>query len=89
MQLVVAGYTITYAVLLITGVRLAARARGLDPPGLLLLAAAAVTLLTVPLVLGQELGWRPGPGSAWPPPQGSSPVSPDTSHGWPRAVVRP
>ncbi|MGW1430081.1 MFS transporter [Streptomyces sp. NPDC002431] len=36
--------------------RARARERGLDLPGLLLLAAA-VTLLTVPLVLGQELGW--------------------------------
>ncbi|MFF2325758.1 MULTISPECIES: MFS transporter [unclassified Streptomyces] len=36
--------------------RVQARARGLDLPGLVLLAAA-VTLLTVPLVLGQELGW--------------------------------
>nr|WP_275408115.1 MFS transporter [Streptomyces sp. SID7909] len=33
-----------------------ARARGFDPVGLVLLAVA-VTLLTVPLVLGQELGW--------------------------------
>lgn len=33
-----------------------ARARGLDTTGLVLLAAG-VTLLTVPLVLGQELGW--------------------------------
>lgn len=32
------------------------RARGLDLPGLVLLAAA-VSLLTVPLVLGQEQGW--------------------------------
>ncbi|MFF3951978.1 MFS transporter [Streptomyces sp. NPDC001890] len=36
--------------------RVQARARGLDLPGLVLLAAA-VTLLTVPLVLGQELDW--------------------------------
>ncbi|MFI5748038.1 MFS transporter [Streptomyces sp. NPDC051644] len=36
--------------------RAQARARGLDLPGLVLLAAA-VTLLTVPLVLGQELDW--------------------------------
>ncbi|MFF2408987.1 MFS transporter [Streptomyces sp. NPDC058092] len=36
--------------------RVQARARGFDLPGLVLLAAA-VTLLTVPLVLGQELGW--------------------------------
>ncbi|MEL5959538.1 MFS transporter [Streptomyces sp. CLV115] len=36
--------------------RVRARARGLDLPGLVLLAAA-VTLLTVPLVLGQELDW--------------------------------
>ncbi|MCX4797562.1 MFS transporter [Streptomyces sp. NBC_01242] len=36
--------------------RIQARARGLDLPGLVLLAAA-VTLLTVPLVLGQELDW--------------------------------
>ncbi|MFJ2878677.1 MFS transporter [Streptomyces sp. NPDC086796] len=35
--------------------RVQARARGLDLPGMVLLAAA-VTLLTVPLVLGQELG---------------------------------
>ncbi|MFI8965714.1 MFS transporter [Streptomyces sp. NPDC053493] len=34
----------------------AERARGLDLPGLLLLAAS-VSLLTVPLVLGQEEGW--------------------------------
>ncbi|MFF0432184.1 MFS transporter [Streptomyces sp. NPDC004327] len=34
----------------------AERARSLDLPGLLLLAAS-VTLLTVPLVLGQEKGW--------------------------------
>ncbi|WP_405403235.1 MFS transporter [Streptomyces sp. NBC_01104] len=33
-----------------------ARARGLDVAGLLMLATG-VTLLTVPLVLGQELGW--------------------------------
>ncbi|MFJ1543896.1 MFS transporter [Streptomyces sp. NPDC088246] len=38
------------------GARAQARARGLDLPGLVLLAAA-VTLLTVPLVLGQELDW--------------------------------
>ncbi|MET9517812.1 MFS transporter [Streptomyces sp. NPDC002994] len=37
------------------------RARGLDVPGLVLLAAA-VTLFTVPLVLGQEDGW---PLAAW------------------------
>ncbi|WP_392670432.1 MFS transporter [Streptomyces sp. LN785] len=36
--------------------RAEARARGLDLPGLVLLAAA-VTLFTVPLVLGQELDW--------------------------------
>ncbi|MFE4794223.1 MFS transporter [Streptomyces sp. NPDC056708] len=36
--------------------RAQARARGLDLPGLVLLAAT-VTLLTVPLVLGQELDW--------------------------------
>ncbi|MGW0672795.1 MFS transporter [Streptomyces sp. NPDC002746] len=36
--------------------RRAARARGLDLVGLLMLASAVV-LLTVPLVLGQELGW--------------------------------
>ncbi|MFE7400913.1 MFS transporter [Streptomyces sp. NPDC057557] len=36
--------------------RTQARARGLDLPGLVLLAAT-VTLLTVPLVLGQELDW--------------------------------
>ncbi|MFJ4896852.1 MFS transporter [Streptomyces sp. NPDC088727] len=36
--------------------RRAARARGLDLVGLLMLAAAVV-LFTVPLVLGQELGW--------------------------------
>ncbi len=52
------------AVLLVVGPRLmprdrreaAERARGLDMPGLVTLAAA-VTLLTVPLVLGQEEGW--------------------------------
>lgn len=33
-----------------------ARARGFDPVGLVVLAVG-VTLLTVPLVLGQELGW--------------------------------
>ncbi|THA60033.1 MFS transporter [Streptomyces sp. A0958] len=33
-----------------------ARARGFDPVGLVMLAVG-VTLLTVPLVLGQELGW--------------------------------
>ncbi|MFG2597256.1 MFS transporter [Streptomyces sp. NPDC048462] len=36
--------------------RRAARARGLDLVGLLMLAAAVI-LFTVPLVLGQELGW--------------------------------
>lgn len=36
--------------------RARARARGLDLPGLVLLAAT-VTLLTVPPVLGQELDW--------------------------------
>lgn len=52
------------AVLLVVGLRVLprdskeerARARGLDVPGLLLLAGA-VSLLTVPLVLGQEQGW--------------------------------
>ncbi|MFI0939113.1 MFS transporter [Streptomyces sp. NPDC021020] len=38
------------------GPRDQARARGLDLPGLVVLAAA-VTLFTVPLVLGQEEGW--------------------------------
>ncbi|MFI6723371.1 MFS transporter [Streptomyces atratus] len=36
--------------------RAQSRARGLDLPGLVLLAAT-ITLLTVPLVLGQELDW--------------------------------
>ncbi|MCG7525972.1 MFS transporter [Streptomyces sp. OfavH-34-F] len=39
-----------------TAARREARARGFDPVGLVVLAVG-VTLLTVPLVLGQELGW--------------------------------
>ncbi|WP_078893707.1 MFS transporter [Streptomyces sp. CT34] len=41
---------------LIPGDRPSAAARGLDLPGLVLLAGA-LTLLTVPLVLGREAGW--------------------------------
>jgi hypothetical protein len=61
LQLVVAGYTITYAVLLVTGARALPHGKGepgrtLDLPGLALLTPAVLAFV-LPLVLGQPEHW--------------------------------